>query len=135
MAVTDPIADLLTRTRNAVSVLHPSVSAPFSRLKEDIVKILKQEGFVRDYSVTESKTGSQKKTIKIELKYSSGNQPAILGMKRISKPGCRVYVKTTDIPRVLNGMGVTILSTSKGVMTGRDSKRNGLGGELLCEIW
>ncbi len=125
--MTDPIADMLTRIRNAHMALHKEVSVPRSKMKESIAAILQQEGYVNDVAVAEGQ-------IKIGLKYHKG-QPAIAGLKRISKPGRRVYVGSTDIPQVQNGLGICILSTSKGVMEGANARNTKVGGELLCEIW
>ncbi|MDD4923849.1 MAG: 30S ribosomal protein S8 [Dehalococcoidales bacterium] len=132
MAVTDPIADMLTRIRNAVMARHDSVPIPSSRMKLYITKILKQEGFIADYEVVGSRTQRQ---IKIILKYAEKNQPMISGLKRVSKPGLRVYVQNTEIPRVYGGLGISIISTSKGVMTGKKAWHQGIGGELLCYVW
>lgn len=125
--MTDPIADMLTRIRNAHMALHKEVSVPRSKMKESIAAILQQEGYVNDVKVEE-------KDIKIALKYHKG-QPAIAGLKRISKPGRRVYVGSLDIPKVQNGLGICILSTSHGVMDGNRAHDSKVGGELLCEIW
>jgi small subunit ribosomal protein S8 len=129
--VTDPIADMLTRIRNAVMVHHDSVLIPASRSKLSIAKILKDEGFVADYTVLR---GKPQRAIKILLKYIDG-RPAIVGLERVSKPGLRMYVGRGEIPRVYGGLGITILSTSKGVMTGQEAWRRKLGGELLCYVW
>ncbi len=132
MAVTDPIADMLTRIRNAVMARHDSVLIPASRMKLYIAKILKQEGFVTDYEVLGSRPQRQ---IKMVLKYDDKNKPFISGLKRISKPGLRVYVQGNEIPRVYGGLGIAIVSTSKGVMTGQKAWHQGIGGELLCYVW
>ena len=132
MAVTDPIADMLTRIRNAGMARHDSVHIPSSRMKLYITKILKQEGFIADYEVVGGRTQRQ---IKIVLKYAEKNQPMISGLKRISKPGLRVYVQNSEIPRVYGGLGISIISTSKGVMTGKKAWHQGIGGELLCYVW
>ncbi|MDL2314514.1 30S ribosomal protein S8 [Desulfovibrio sp. OttesenSCG-928-C14] len=125
--MTDPIADMLTRIRNAHMALHKEVSVPRSKMKESIAAILQQEGYVNDVKVEEAQ-------IKIGLKYHKG-APAIAGLKRVSKPGRRVYVGSQNIPRVQNGLGICILSTSSGVMEGNHARENKVGGELLCEIW
>ncbi len=125
--LTDPIADMLTRIRNAHLALHKEVSVPRSKIKEAMVAILKQEGYVEDYALDD-------RDIKIQLKYYK-NRPAILGLKRISKPGRRMYVPSDAIPRVQNGLGICILSTSKGVLVGESAKQANTGGELLCEVW
>ncbi len=127
--VTDPIADMLTRIRNAHLALHKEVSVPRSKMKEAIASILKQEGYVENFAL-DTETSS----IKIQLKYYK-NRPAISGIKRISKPGRRAYVGSDSIPRVQNGLGICILSTSKGVMAGETAKQANTGGELLCEVW
>jgi len=132
MAVTDPIADMLTRIRNAGMARHDSVSIPSSRMKLYIAKILKQEGFIADYEVVGSRTERQ---IKIVLKYADKNKQMISGLKRVSKPGLRVYVQSTEIPRVYGGLGISIVSTSRGVMTGKRAWQQGVGGELLCYVW
>ncbi len=131
MTVSDPIADMLTRMRNAVMVRHDSVLIPASRMKLSIAKILKDEGFISDYEVLKSK---QHRAIKIQLKYGDKNKPVFSGLERVSKPGLRVYVERTEIPRVSGGMGIAILSTSKGVMTGQQAWHQGVGGELLCYV-
>jgi len=128
--MSDPISDMLTRIRNGGRALLPAVQMPHSRIKESVAKILKTEGYVADVAVE----GETKKTIKIRLKYN-GKKNVIEGLKRISKPGLRKYVGSTEIPRVLNGLGVAIVSTSEGLMTGAQAKKKNLGGELLCYIW
>ena len=133
MTVTDPIADMLTRIRNAIAVRHETVSLPASKMKAGLAKILKEEGFIEDYEVIRS--GSPKATIRIFLHYRSKDEPGITGLKRVSKPGLRVYVGKNEIPRYYGGLGVAIVSTSQGVMTGRHAWRNGVGGELLCYVW
>ena len=131
MTVSDPVADMLTRIRNAVMVRHDSVLIPTSRMKLSIAKILKEEGFISDYEVLRSKPH---RVIRIHLKYSDKDQPVLSGLERVSKPGLRVYVGRKEIPRVAGGLGVTIISTSKGVMTGQQAWRQGIGGELLCYV-
>lgn len=133
MAVSDPIADMLTRIRNAVAIRHETVSVPASNLKVALARILKEEGFVQDYEVV--KNGSSQGVIKLRLHYYDKKQPAITGLKRVSKPGMRVYVGKGEIPRFYGGLGVAIISTSQGVMTGKEAWRRGLGGELLCYVW
>ena len=128
--MSDPISDMLTRIRNASAALLPSVEMPHSRIKEGVAHILKSEGYVSAVSVD----GKTIKKLKIELKYQ-GKKAVIEGLKRVSKPGLRKYVGSTEIPRVLGGMGVSILSTSEGIMTGTHAKKKNLGGELLCYIW
>jgi small subunit ribosomal protein S8 len=132
MSVSDPIADMLTRIRNAVTVRHDFVLVPSSRMKLAIAKILKEEGFVTDYEVLR---GKPHRAIKLHLKYDDKNQPIISGLERVSKPGLRVYVERKEIPRVHSGLGVAILSTAKGVMTGQQAWRHRTGGELLCYVW
>jgi small subunit ribosomal protein S8 len=128
--MSDPVADMLTRIRNANQALLNDVEVNHSRLKENIANILKREGYLADYSV-EGKTA---KKLKLKLKYN-GRKGVIAGLKRVSKPGLRRYVGATEIPRVLNGMGIAIVSTPKGVMTGNDAKKENVGGELVCFIW
>jgi len=130
--VTDPIADMLTRVRNAIMARHDNVPMPASKLKLALANILKDEGFIVDYEVARGKT---ERTIKIRLKYYEDSTPAISGLKRVSKPGLRVYVQKKEIPRVYGGLGIAIVSTSKGVKTGYHAWREGLGGELLCYVW
>jgi small subunit ribosomal protein S8 len=128
--MSDPISDMLTRIRNAGRALLPAVELPHSRMKESVAKILKSEGYVADVAVE----GNKIKKLKIRLKYQ-GKKGVIEGLKRVSRPGLRRYVGSTEIPRVLSGMGVSILSTSEGVMTGAQAKKKNLGGELLCYVW
>jgi small subunit ribosomal protein S8 len=132
MSMTDPIADLLTRVRNALGARHESLSIPRSRAKLAIVKILEDEGYIDGYDVDE--TGPQG-SIKVHLKYVREGVPAISGIQRVSRPGRRVYRGKDEIPKVLNGLGVTIMSTNRGVMTGAASEKNQVGGEVLCSIW
>ncbi len=129
--MTDPIADMLTRIRNAAQAQHDHTVLPSSNLKAQLAEILKQEGFIDDYRVED---GVQK-SLTIFLKYGRDRQSAFVGMRRASRPGRRFYVGHNDIPRVQNGMGVAILSTSVGVMTGRDARHKRVGGEVLCEVW
>ncbi len=133
MATTDPIADMLTRIRNAVIVRHDSVVIPASKMKVALAKILREEGFIEDYEVGEGSTPQG--IIKLHLNYRAKGEPAISGLKRVSRPGLRVYVRKGEIPRYYGGMGVAILSTSKGIMTGSQAWRDGEGGELLCYVW
>ncbi|MBI4186223.1 MAG: 30S ribosomal protein S8 [Chloroflexi bacterium] len=132
MAVLDPIADMLTRIRNAIMVKHDSVLVPASRMKLAVARLLKEEGFIEDYEVVKDKTH---RMIKIRIKYLGKDQPAISGLERISKPGLRVYVGQKEIPRVYGGLGVAFISTPRGVLTGQQARRQGVGGELLCYIW
>ena len=126
----DPISDLLTRIRNAGMARHAKVTMPYSKLKASVAQILHQEGYVADVGIEEG----TKKAITLALKYD-GRRPVIAGLRQISTPGLRRYVRSTEIPRVLGGMGVAIVSTSKGVMTGSEAKKQNLGGELVCYIW
>jgi len=132
VTVTDPIADMLTRIRNAIMARHDSVLMPASRMKLAITRILKNEGFINDYEVVRDKPH---RVIKIYLKYDDKNQPVLSGLERVSKPGLRVYVQQKEIPRVYSGLGIAIMSTAKGVMTGQQAWRQEIGGELLCYIW
>ncbi|MFC1988690.1 30S ribosomal protein S8 [Chloroflexota bacterium] len=131
MTVSDPVADMLTRIRNAGMVRHDSVLIPTSKMKLAIAKILKEEGFISDFEVPRGKPGRE---LKVYLKYGDDNQPVISGLERVSKPGLRVYVAHTEVPRIAAGMGIAILSTSKGVMTGQQAWRQKIGGELLCYV-
>ena len=128
----DPIADMLTRVRNAIRARHPKVDVPASKLKTEIARILKEEGYIQNFKVAEE---GPKKIIKIYLKYNTNNAPVISSIERISRPGCRVYVGMTEIPRVLGGLGNNIMTTPRGVMTGRDAHKEHLGGEILCRVW
>ena len=132
MTISDPIADMLTRIRNAIMAKHDFVLVPASRMKLSIARILREEGFVNDYEVLKSKPH---RAIKIYLKYDDKNQPIISGLERISKPGLRVYVGKKEVPRVYGGMGIAIVSTSTGVMTGQQAWRQRIGGEILCHVW
>ena len=133
MAMSDPIADMLTRIRNANSAKHDTVDVPASRVKEAIVKILVDEGFVRRYEMVGMEA---KKTIRISLKYGKDkNEKVISGIKRISKPGLRVYAGSEEIPKVLNGMGIAIVSTNKGIITDKEARKTGIGGEVLAYVW
>jgi small subunit ribosomal protein S8 len=132
MNISDPIADMLTRVRNASRARHTEVVVPASRTKREIARILKEEGFIAD--VREERAGPSQ-MLRIELKYVDGKVPVVSGLKRISKPGLRVYAQKTDIPRVLGGLGIVIVSTSKGIMTGSQAKQAQLGGEILAYVW
>ncbi len=134
MQITDTIADLLTRIRNASSAKHETVDVPASNMKKAIVQILVDEGYVKSYTVLEDKSNTQG-TIRIVLKYGAGKKPAITGLKRVSKPGLRVYTNVEDMPKVLKGLGIAILSTSKGVMTDKKARVENVGGEVLAYIW
>jgi small subunit ribosomal protein S8 len=131
VSVTDPIADMLTRIRNAVMVRHDSVLVPSSKIKMAIARILKEEGFINEFDVIKSEP---QQAIRIHLKYDDEKEPILSGLERVSKPGLRVYVGKNEIPRVAGGMGIAIVSTSKGVMTGQQAWRQGIGGELLCYV-
>jgi len=132
MTVSDPIADMLTRIRNAMMARHDFVLMPASKMKLSIAKILKGEGFINDYEVLK---GKSHRMIKVHLKYLGKNQPVIGGLERVSKPGLRVYVQRKEIPRVYGGLGIAIVSTPQGVMSGYQARRRGVGGELLCYVW
>jgi small subunit ribosomal protein S8 len=135
MTTSDPIADMLTRIRNALMVGHLNVSVPSSKIKVAIAKILKEEGFIEDYHQTQDRPQPQ---LIIQLRYvgeRKNRRPVITGLKRVSKPGRRVYTQATDIPWVRSGMGITILTTPKGVLTGQQARRLGVGGEVLCYVW
>ncbi len=131
--LTDPVADMLTRIRNANKALHDRVEMPTSKLKEEIARILKEEGYVRDYHVVE--TDLPYKVLVIDLKYGRSRERVLTGLKRISKPGRRIYAGKDRLPRVLGGMGTAILSTSRGVITSRTAEREGIGGEVICFVW
>ena len=132
MTISDPIADMLTRIRNAIMAKHDFVLVPTSKIKLGITRILKEEGFIGDYEVLK---GKPHRVIKIYLKYRDNNQPVLSGSERVSKPGLRVYVQREEIPRVYGGLGIAIVSTPKGIMTGHQAWRQGIGGELLCYVW
>ena len=132
MVMTDPIADMLTRIRNASSVMHSSVDIPASNLKRDLARILKEEGYISDY---EYKEDSKQGIIRIHLKYGANKEKIISGIKRISKPGLRVYAKKDEVPKVLGGLGIAVISTSKGIMTDKQARSAGVGGEVLAYIW
>jgi len=132
MRLTDPVADMLTRIRNAVSARHQKVDIPASKLKLEIARILKEEGYISNYKASEEEGH---KILRIYLKYGNNNESTISNVERVSRPGCRVYVRRIEIPRVLGGMGINILTTPRGVMTGRQARKQGLGGELLCAVW
>ncbi len=132
MVVTDPIADMLTRIRNAITAKHADVDIPSSKTKKAIVEILLQEGYIAGYEVIENELQD---TIRITLKYGYKGERVITGLKRISKPGLRVYAKSSELPRVLNGLGIAIVSTSKGIMTDKNARNSNLGGEVLAYVW
>jgi small subunit ribosomal protein S8 len=132
MVVTDTIADMLTRIRNANQMRYQEVSVPASNLKVSLAKILKEEGFIEDYKVVNDNVQG---TIELTLKYGQNKERVITGLKRISKPGLRVYAKAGEVPKVLNGLGIAVISTSHGVMTDKEARKENLGGEVLCYIW
>ena|SRR5690242_19620528 len=130
--MTDPVADFLTRVRNAIRAKQQKVDVPASKVKTEIARILKEEGYIANYKATEE---YGQKLLRVYLKYGNNNEAAISNLERISKPGCRVYVGRTEIPRVLGGLGINILTTPRGVMTGREARKQGVGGEVLCQVW
>ena len=132
MTMTDPIADMLTRVRNANSAHHDTVSMPYSKLKKNIAEILQAEGYIASWQVEEAEVGQ---TLTIDLKYGPNRERSIAGVRRVSKPGLRVYAKSTNLPRVLGGLGVAILSTSSGLLTDRQAHEKGVGGEVLAYVW
>lgn len=132
MVMTDPVADFLTRIRNGNMVMHETVEVPSSKLKMGIAQILKEEGYIKDYEyIADSKQG----VIRVYLKYGQNKEKVITGLKRISKPGLRVYVKKDEVPKVLGGLGTAIISTSQGLMADKNARKQGLGGEVICYIW
>ncbi len=130
--ISDPISDMLTRVRNALQARHPKVDVPSSKLKMELARILKEEGYILNFKLVEE---GPTKTIRLYLKYTATNEPVISKIERISKPGCRIYAGSKEIPKVLGGLGVNILTTSRGIMTGADARKAGVGGEVLCRIW
>jgi small subunit ribosomal protein S8 len=128
----DPIADMLTRIRNANMALHPETTMPSSKLKEQVARILSEEGFIDGYKVEDARVGKQ---LTVRLRYDGNRQPILAGIKRVSKPGLRVYSSASDVPRVRGGIGISIVSTSDGVMTDREARRRNVGGEVLCKVW
>jgi small subunit ribosomal protein S8 len=132
MSLTDPVADFLARIRNAIKARHQKVDVPASKLKMEIARILKEEGYVANFKATEE---DGRKVIRVYLKYGNENQAAISNLQRVSRPGCRVYVSRNEIPRVLGGLGINILTTPRGVMTGKQARKEGVCGEVLCEIY
>jgi small subunit ribosomal protein S8 len=134
MHVTDPVADMLTRIRNANTVYHEMVDMPMSRLRLEIARILKDEGYIRNYkTVTDPKFPSQ--TLRVYMSYGAGRERVIQGLRRISKPGRRIYVHKEDVPRVMGGLGIALISTSNGLMTDAEARKRGLGGEVMCYVW
>jgi small subunit ribosomal protein S8 len=132
MAVTDPIADFLIRIKNGQKARFDKVDIPSSKMKLSLARLLKDEGYIKNYKLLRD---NKQSILRVQLKYGDNREAAITGLKRVSKPGCRMYVGHEDIPRVLNGLGINILSTSRGIMTGRQARKDGLGGELLCSVW
>lgn len=132
MVMTDPVADMLTRIRNANSVYHDKVEIPASKIKQAIAQVLKAEGFIKDFEIIKD---DKQGVLRASLKYGPNREKVITGIKRISKPGLRVYVKNEQMPRVLGGLGIAIISTSKGIMTDKQARRDGLGGEVLAFVW
>jgi small subunit ribosomal protein S8 len=132
MSLTDPVADFLTRIRNGIRARQQKVDVPASKLKLELARILKEEGFISNFKAIEEEG---RKVLRVYLKYGNNNEAAISRLQRVSSPGCRVYVGHDEIPRVLGGMGINILTTPRGVMTGRDARKQGVGGEILCEIY
>ena len=132
MTMTDPIADILARLRNANSAYHDAVAMPHSKIKANIAEILKTEGYIAGYDVADAEVG---KTLTLQLKYGPSRERSIAGLRRVSKPGLRVYAKSTALPRVLGGLGIAILSTSNGLLTDRQAQKKGVGGEVLAYVW
>jgi small subunit ribosomal protein S8 len=131
MSLTDPVADFLTRVRNAIGARHQKVDIPASKLKLELARILKEEGYISNFKTTEEEG---RKVLRVYLKYSDGSDAAITDIKRVSRPGCRVYVGHNEIPRVMGGLGINILTTPKGLMTGKRARKEHVGGEILCEV-
>lgn len=132
MVMTDPIADMLTRIRNAILAKHEEVDVPASRMKLEIARVLREEGFIRGYELIDD---GRQGILKLKLKYGPNGEQVIHGIKRVSKPGGRIYVKRDEIPRVMGGLGIAILSTSRGIMTDREARRLSIGGEVICYVW
>jgi small subunit ribosomal protein S8 len=135
MSMTDPIADMLTRIRNGIQARHERVELPTSKLKVEIARILKSEGFISNFKEVAAEKGQVQGTLRVYLKYSEAGEPVIHGIERISRPGRRVYRNKQEIPRVLGGLGLAIVSTSKGVLAGHEAIKSGVGGEVLCQVW
>ena len=132
MTMTDPIADMLTRIRNANTVGHETVEIPASKMKKAIAEILKEEGYIEDFDVIDD---NKQGIIKVTMKYGANKEKVITGIKKISKPGLKVYAKANDVPRVLGGLGIAIISTSKGVVSDKEARKMGVGGEVICYVW
>jgi len=135
MTMTDPIADMLTRLRNGNQAYHDVVAMPYSKIKANIAEVLKQEGYVAGWDVEEPAEGAVGKKLKVELKFGQNRERSLSGIRRVSKPGLRVYAKSTELPRVLGGLGVAIISTSQGLLTDRQARKRGVGGEVLAYVW
>ena len=135
MTMTDPIADMLTRLRNANQAFHDTVSMPHSKIKQGVAEILKQEGYIASFDVKDPEEGEVSKTLTLTLKYGRNRERSLAGVRRISKPGLRVYAKSTNLPKVLGGLGVAIISTSQGLLTDRQARKRGVGGEVLAYVW
>jgi small subunit ribosomal protein S8 len=135
MTMTDPIADMLTRLRNANQAYHDRVQMPYSKIKANIAEVLKSEGYVATWAVQEPDDGAVGKSLIVELKYGPNRERSLAGIRRVSKPGLRVYAKATELPRVLGGLGVAIISTSQGLLTDRQARKRGVGGEVLAYVW
>jgi small subunit ribosomal protein S8 len=135
MTMTDPIADMLTRLRNANQAYHDRVTMPYSKIKANIAEVLKGEGYIATWVVEDPEAGSVGKKLVVELKYGPNRERSLAGIRRVSKPGLRVYAKSPELPRVLGGLGVAIISTSRGVMTDREASKQGVGGEVLAYVW
>jgi small subunit ribosomal protein S8 len=132
MSLTDPVADMLTRIRNAVSIKKKEINVPSSRIKVEIAKILKEEGFIKNFKVIDD---NKQGVLNINLKYTDENQSVVSGVRRVSKPGCRIFCTKDSIPKIMNGLGIVIVSTSKGIATGKKCEELGVGGEVICYIW
>jgi len=135
MTMTDPIADMLTRLRNANQAYHDRVLMPYSKIKANIAEVLKAEGYIAGWSVQEPEEGAVGKKLILDLKFGTSRERSLAGIRRVSKPGLRVYAKAPDLPRVLGGLGVAIISTSQGLLTGRQARKRGVGGEVLAYVW
>ena len=135
MSMTDPIADLLTRIRNGIQAAHETVDVPSSKVKREIARILQEQGYIEGFSVEPPKPGNGAEILRVRLRYTENRTPVISGLRRVSTPGKRAYVDSRSIPKVQGGMGTTIVSTSRGVMTGHQARREGVGGELVAEVW
>ena len=135
MTMTDPIADMLTRLRNANQAYHDSVTMPYSKIKANIAEVLKAEGYVSSWTVQEPEAGDVGKTLVVELKYGPNRERSLAGIRRVSKPGLRVYAKSDELPRVLGGLGVAIISTSQGLLTDKQARKRSVGGEVLAFVW